>query len=103
MPRRSKKSKDKLKEILKRTLIVLVIIGLLAYITFGSHGLLKIIELKKREMYLNEQYEELSERKEALKDSLELLKKDTFLLEKIAREKLGMIKEGDTVIILEEN
>jgi cell division protein FtsB len=31
-----------------------------------------------------------------------MIKSDTFLLEKIAREKLGMIKPGDTVIIFED-
>ena len=43
-----------------------------------------------------------AKKEEALLDSLKKIKTDTFLIEKIAREKLGMIKEGDTVIIYDE-
>lgn len=45
---------------------------------------------------------ELLEERTALGDSLLMIKEDTFLLEKLAREKLGMIKPGDTVILLIE-
>ena len=102
MPRGSKRSKTLIKKNLKRILLFLVICGIIYYLFFGAYGFINIVKLKRRENRLKKEKLELIKKQEALLDSLKKIKKDTFLIEKIAREKLGMIKDGDTVIIYDE-
>jgi cell division protein FtsB len=102
MPRSSKHSKGLFKKHLKKILLILLICGVLYYLFFGSYGFINIIKLKRKEINLRREKQEFLKKEEALLDSLKKIKSDTFLLEKIAREKLGMIKPGDTVIIFDE-
>lgn len=102
MPRGSKRSKNLIKRNLKKILLVLILCGIIYYLFFGAYGFINIIKLKRTEIRLKKEKKELLEKREALLDSLRRIKKDTFLIEKIAREKLGMIKDGDTVIIYDE-
>ncbi len=76
--------------------------GVLYYLFFGSYGFINIFKLKRKEINLRKQKQEFLQKEQALLDSLKKIKSDTFLLEKIAREKSGMIKPGDTVIIFED-
>jgi cell division protein FtsB len=102
MPRGSKRFKNLLKQSLKKILIILIICGIIYYLFFGTYGFINIAKLKRREIDLKKEKQELIKKQEALIDSLKKIKSDTFLIEKIAREKLGMIKPGDTVIIFDE-
>lgn len=102
MPRGSKRFKNLLKQSLKKILIILIICGIIYYLFFGTYGFINIAKLKRREIDLKKEKQELIKKQEALIDSLKKIKSDTFLIEKIAREKLGMIKSGDTVIIFDE-
>jgi cell division protein FtsB len=102
MPRGSKRSKKLIKKKLKKILVYLVICGIIYYLFFGAYGLINITKLKRRENKLRKEKQELLKREAALLDSLKKIKTDTFLIEKIAREKLGMLKDGDTVIIYDE-
>jgi cell division protein FtsB len=91
--------KPKLKKHLKRLLPVIIIFGYIYYLLFGPYGFINIFRLKKEEVNLREQKEKLLEEKEALNDSINLIRNDSLFLEKLAREKLGMITPGDTVIL----
>ena len=102
MPRGSKQSKNLLKKYLKKISFGLIFLGILYYLFFGAYGFINIFKLKRKERSLRKTRQELQIREEALLDSLKKIKTDTILLEKIAREKLGMIKSGDTVIIYDE-
>ncbi len=102
MPRGSKHSKKLIKKNLKKILFILIICGIIYYLFFGAYGFINIIKLKRRANKLKNEKQELLKKEEALFDSLKKIKSDTFLIEKIAREKLGMIKPGDTVIIYDE-
>lgn len=102
MPRGSKRSKKLIKKNLKKILSVLIISGIIYYLFFGAYGFINILKLKRKENKLKSEKQELIKKQKELLDSLQKIKKDTFLIEKIAREKLGMIKGGDTVIIYDE-
>jgi cell division protein FtsB len=102
MPRSSKRSKKLIKKKLKKVLLILTTCGIIYYLFFGAYGFINIAKLKRKETKLRKEKQELLKKQEALLDSLKMIKKDTFLIEKIAREKLGMIKDGDTVIIYDE-
>jgi cell division protein FtsB len=102
MPRGSKLSKKLLKLHFKKILLVFIIVVVFYYLFFGAYGFINIVKLKRKENRLKREKQELLKEEKALLDSLRKIKNDTFLLEKIAREKLGMIKPGDTVIIFDD-
>jgi cell division protein FtsB len=102
MPRGSKPSKNLLKWHFKKILLVFIIVVVFYYLFFGAYGFINIVKLKRKEIRLKREKEELLKEEKALLDSLRKIKNDTLLLEKIAREKLGMIKPGDTVIIFDD-
>lgn len=93
------RNKFRLKRQLKKLLPIIAIAGYLYYLLLGPYGFINICRLKKEELSLKRKKERLLEEREALSDSLIMIQKDTFLLEKLAREKLGMIMPGDTVIL----
>ncbi|MBN1695148.1 septum formation initiator family protein [candidate division WOR-3 bacterium] len=97
-----KYSKKLIKKNLKKILFILILSGIIYYLFFGAYGFINIIKLKRSENKLKNEKQELLKEEAALLDSLKKIKRDTFLIEKIAREELGMIKDGDTVIIYDE-
>lgn len=58
-------------------------------------GYLKVRSLKKEISKVKENIKDLQKESENLKTEIEKLEKDPFTIEKKAREKLGMIKEGE--------
>lgn len=100
--RKSSSRKKRLVSNLKKILPVVIILAYLYYLLFGPYGFINIIKLKTKEIHLRKRKTELIEKRNALSDSIKMIKKDTLLLEKIAREKLGMIKPGDTVIFIQK-
>ncbi len=91
--------KGQVKQHLKKLLPILAILGYIFYLLLGPYGFVNICRLKREELTLRRQREAFVEERAALTDSLLMIKRDTFLLEKLAREKLGMIMPGDTVIL----
>jgi len=87
------------KKHIKKLLLILALLGYLYYLLFGSYGFINITRLKRKEVLLRKEKRVLLEERMALTDSLSMIKQDTFLLEKFAREKLGMMKPGDTIIL----
>ncbi len=83
-------------------IVGLIFSVLLVLFLFSDYGLIKRISVN---MKVSE-YEQLIEKELLIQDSLnnriDLLKTDTFLIEKTAREKYGMIKPGEKVILIEE-
>jgi cell division protein FtsB len=64
--------------------------------------LLKYVKLKKEISTLNEDIKKLTEENKTLKNEIDSLKKEIpAMIEKIAREKYDMIKEGERVIEIE--
>jgi len=63
----------------------------------GSYGLLRIISLHTKIKGTEKQSDKLIIEEITLTKKCEKLKTDLFVIEKIAREKLGMIKEGELI------
>ncbi|MFQ5905040.1 MAG: septum formation initiator family protein [bacterium] len=61
----------------------------------GDYGLLKVISLKRQEIELRSKLLGVRARKEVLLKETKRLKNDLGTIEKIAREELGMIGEGE--------
>jgi len=70
---------------------------------FGKRGLIEIYRTKRRQEVLLQKIEQLEARKGKLERDIEELQKNPKAVEKKAREKLGLVKEGEIVIIDKKN
>jgi len=82
-----------------RRLMLALVIGLpiLGVVIFGNHGILQRIRLERREAELQEQIRAQQAEKKALEEELKKLDTDKAEIEKVAREKHHMSREGEQV------
>tara|TARA_A100001234_G_scaffold197334_1_gene187400 strand:- start:256 stop:552 length:297 start_codon:yes stop_codon:yes gene_type:complete len=79
-------------------LLIVILISLIRDIFFGQFS---FQENEKLETLINKKEDELvkiSEENETLKDEIKLLKNNDEYVEHVARENLGLIKEGEEYI-----
>ena len=85
----------------RRIFLVLrvLVIGYVAYLlVFHDNGAWGILKLKMEERALNARIAELEEQIAATEAEIELLETDEFTWEKVARERYGMVREGEIVL-----
>ena len=99
--------KDKSSSSIKRKVIIGGVGFLLFVLTvasfFGKRGLIEIYRTKRSQEVLLQKIEQLEARKGKLERDIEELRKNPKAVEKKAREKLGLVKEGEIVIIDKKN
>jgi cell division protein FtsB len=64
---------------------------------FGQQGMLKVRELEKEKAHLAARVDALESRNDRLRGQVRHLQSDPFLYEKLARERLGLVKPGEVV------
>lgn len=64
---------------------------------FGEMGMLKLIKMKETHQQLRGEIESLQEENLRLAENIEALKSDPFYIEMIARDQLGLVKEGEII------
>ncbi|NWF88290.1 MAG: septum formation initiator family protein [Ignavibacteriaceae bacterium] len=92
-----------LKNKIARWGFILLVIGGVTFLLFNDSGYFKYMKLKKEAIELKEELNEKeleNKNLEAEVDSLE--KKNPNKIERIAREKYGMMKKGEKIIKIEE-
>ncbi|MFT5314673.1 MAG: cell division protein FtsB [Candidatus Krumholzibacteriia bacterium] len=85
----------------RRSLYVLVGLGMLGFVAagqIGTNGIFAFFELQKREAELRQEVAELDTANYNLDKQLESLANDPEALEKLAREKHNMRREGEEVL-----
>jgi len=82
-----------------RRAVVSIVLGfpLLLYIIFGSHGVIQRIRLQNQRTELKEKVRQAEEETGSLRGELKGLEGDKKTIEKVARERYGMHREGETV------
>ncbi len=98
--KRSKRSKLK-----KRPWHWFLIVGisLLSYIfLFGNHGLIRYYQLQQRKKELVRQIAELKEEQVRLQNEIDMLQNNFRYIEKVAREKYQMGKDGEKIYFIIE-
>ena len=99
--------KDKSSSSLKRKVIIGAVGFLLFVLTvasfFGKRGLIGLYRTKRRQEVLLQKIEMLEARKGKLERDIEELRKNPKAVETKAREKLGLVKDGEIVIIDKKN
>jgi len=69
-----------------------------AMLVFGGNGLLQVWRLKQAMEALQHEIQRLEAENDRLTRTIDRLREDPALIEKIAREELGLVKEGETVL-----
>lgn len=87
----------------KKPAYIFFVIGILliAYIfLFGNHGLIRYFQLQYRKSELNRQIANLKAEQERLQKEIDMLQNNYRYIEKIAREKYQMGKEGEKIYFM---
>jgi cell division protein FtsB len=69
----------------------------MAYAVFGKKGILQRVELEMENKQLQQQLKDEQEKTVKLQKEIEDLKSSDKKIEKVAREKYGMTKEGEEI------
>lgn len=81
--------------------IMVVFLVIAAYSVFSDKGLLTRIRMNREKERLSRIMEEEKKKQDSLKKEIELLNTSDKKIEKIAREKYGMTKEGEIIYKIE--
>lgn len=81
----------------KRTIILLASVVLVAYLTFDNKGVIARIRLETQKRQLEQQILQAEAETKELHAQIKALEGDRKTIEKIAREKYGMARDGETV------
>jgi cell division protein FtsB len=82
-----------------RRLMLLLVLGapIVLYVFFGPRGVMKRVQLQREKTVLEERIRVAEAEQRALQAQSKALDGDKAAIEKVAREKYGMVKEGETV------
>ncbi len=83
---------------MKKKKLIQLILGIIVLIAIFLPGFAKLQELKEENRSLKRRIEMLKRTNEELSGEKEKLEEDPEYMEKIAREKLGMTKEGEIIL-----
>jgi cell division protein FtsB len=88
----------------KRRLMLGMLFGvpIAAYILFSSRGLFARISLEWERRTVLERVKAVTLEQDSLRNVIRSLESDTLLIERLAREKYGMVKPGEHVFIVNE-
>ncbi|TLY31646.1 MAG: septum formation initiator family protein [Ignavibacteria bacterium] len=81
----------------RAVLAALIVVPVLSFVTFSNKGILKRVSLEQEKAAMQEKVRVAAQEQARLQEQSRLLEKDPRAIEKVAREKYGMIREGETV------
>jgi len=81
-------------------LLALALLALLVHDVFGDHGLLAMRRTQKEVEKLREEIQQLDRENARLAEEVKALKNDPRIIERIAREEMGLARPGELVFKL---
>ena len=78
-------------------LVLLVGIPIMGYVLLNPHGIIQRVRLELARREMEEKLKEAEIERQQLLDLSKKLESDKRTIEKVAREKYGMLREGETV------
>lgn len=93
--------KDKIASFFRRhgrALLLLLALLLVVHDIFGQHGFLAMRRMQREIARVKQDLERLNEENRQLADHVKALKSDPQLIEKIARDELGLARPGEVII-----
>ena len=91
---------DAIKKFLRNKRAVVTVLGCIlfgGYVVFSNHGILKRIQLQKEKAELEQKIRTAEEEGKSLQQQSKALDVDRKAVEKVARERYGMARQGETV------
>jgi len=85
-----------------RTGLVLVLVFAVVDGVFGERGLLANMDVRRRIAVQQSTIDELTKRNNAITEDIRRLREDPAAVEELAREELGLMKDGELLIILRD-
>jgi cell division protein FtsB len=85
-----------------RTMLGLVLVLAIVDGVFGERGVLANMHLRQRNARQQASIDELTAHNASLTDDIRRLREDPSAVEELAREELGLIKDGELLIILRD-
>jgi len=99
-PRRNSSRFKKIKDIT----FISIFIGVFLYLILGGpYGVINLFRLRNQKVKMDRKLMQLKGEEVLLIKEINGLKNDTFMIEKLAREKLGMIKDNEIIIEMEDS
>ena len=77
--------------------LLVIILVMLGYAVFGDRGVIRIIKAEKQKQELQARLTVLQQEQQQLREEIERLQHDKDYWEQLAREKLGMVREGELI------
>lgn len=77
--------------------VIIFFIGLISFASFGNKGILQRFKLETEKIDLEKQLDAEIKKSQSLQKEIEELKSSDSKIEKVAREKYGMTKEGEKI------
>ena len=90
------------KKLLSRLIIILILLGSLAFLFFNENGILKYLNTKSELKHLDQELRRTSEKVKALEKEIDSLKTSRVKIERVAREKFHMMKKNEKIFKIEE-
>jgi cell division protein FtsB len=76
---------------------LLILVAILSYAVFGKKGILQRVELEMENSQLKEKLKSEQDKSLMLQKEIEEIKTSDKKIEKVAREKYNMVKEGEEI------
>jgi len=83
-----------------RSILLVALAALLVHDVFGAHGLLAMRRTQKEIQHLREEINQVNLENRELADQVKALKTDPKLIERIAREEMGLARPGELIFKL---
>ena len=81
-----------------RELLALLVLVMIVHDVFGTHGFLAMRRTQSEIKKVQSNLDQLTKENEALEQEVKDLKSDPRLIEKIARDELGLARPGEVII-----
>lgn len=96
---------DQKKKLRRRRILASLVIGfaILLYVLFNPYGIWTRYKLERNKNTLADSLQSLRVQQDSLRLRIKLLQTSTYEVERIARERYGMVKPGEQVYIIKKD
>ena len=81
---------------------ILILVPLLGFVLFSKRGIIARVGLEMEKQTMPAEIAQVRQQQDSLRIIIQRLQSDTTLIEKLAREKYGMVRPGETVYRVEQ-
>ncbi len=86
----------------KQVLFIVALIIFIGLVLFSDYGLLNTVKLQNERSKIRKKHNHELLLTDSLKRHIKRLKYDTLYIERVAREKYGLVKPGEKIFVIEE-